>query len=190
MMICDSCFKVRLFVVVIAISIISCSSYKKLDLKSFSMEVPTNWKYVPQKGVDSYVGIIDIGNNDLLHFDLGLYANNLQEEKAFMITEGNRVHFKDGDHGRREGWKYAGKLNEIDTNLFISNSYLWTKLDGKKAKIVIPQKSGRGTTGVYFPKAQSDKFADYPFQINGEDLTPENQKAFLKAIKTLKFKRE
>lgn len=186
----DSCFKARLFVALITCSLISCREYKELDLKSFSIEVPRHWKYIPQQGVDSFVGIIDIGHNDSLHFDLGLYANNLQEQKAFMVTEGNRVHFRDGNLDWNGVWKYAGKLNEVDTNQFVLNRYSWTKLDGKKARIVIPKKAGKGTTGVYFPKAQSDRFTDYPFQINGQNLKPENQEAFLKAINTLKFKME
>lgn len=56
-----------------------------------------------------------------------------------------------------------------------------------KAKICIPKKAGKGLTAVYFEKT-SNKYSGTKLTIGGTNLTSQNQKAFLEAIKTLKFK--
>ncbi len=61
-----------------------------------------------------------------------------------------------------------------------------TTINGHKAKVVCPTKAGNGTTGVYFDRL--DKSGRTKFQISGFDLTERNQRLFLAAIKTLKFK--
>ena len=66
----------------------------------------------------------------------------------------------------------------------------WDTIDGKEAKIVLPRRSGIGTTGVYFHRLHSqlyDMRNPVTFSLNGENLKPENEQNLLKAIKTLKF---
>ena len=67
----------------IILGLFSCTSKEKqtdvyrLDLGSFSLEAPKSWKYVEERGVDSYVGRIAIDEVDTLNFDLGWYSNKL-----------------------------------------------------------------------------------------------------------------
>ena len=79
------------------------------------------------------------------------------------------------------GW-YSNKLDVDSGTHKIDNSII----DGKSAKVVSPKKAWNGTTGVYFDNL--DKSGMTKFQISGFDLTEQNQRQFLAAIKTLKFK--
>ncbi len=79
------------------------------------------------------------------------------------------------------GW-YSNRLN-VDA---ATHDIRMAVIDQKKAKIVKPKKTGKGTTGVYFESV--DKSGITRFQISGTDLTEQNQRHFLAATETLKFK--
>ena len=79
------------------------------------------------------------------------------------------------------GW-YSNKLNADPAIHDID----FVTIDNKRAKVVKPKNFGQGTTGVYFDSLETTK--TNKFQISGTGLSSSNQKLFLKATKTLKFK--
>ena len=79
------------------------------------------------------------------------------------------------------GW-YSNKL-EVDSKTHEIDLIV---IDKKQAKVVYPRKARNGTTGAYF--FNLDKSGIIKFQISAIDLTERNQRQFLKAIETLKFK--
>lgn len=79
------------------------------------------------------------------------------------------------------GW-YSDKLN-VDP---ATHNIDFATIDSKKAKVVKPINFGQGTTGVYFDSLETTKLNR--FQISGTGLSSGNQKLFLRAIETLKFK--
>lgn len=79
------------------------------------------------------------------------------------------------------GW-YSNKLNVDPTTHDID----FVTIDNKRAKVVKPKNFGQGTTGVYFDSLETTK--TNKFQISGTGLSTANQKLFLTAIGTLKFK--
>lgn len=58
-------------------------------------------------------------------------------------------------------------------------------IDNKAAKIVKPKNFQHGTTGVYFDSLDMQRTK---FQMSGINLSAGNQRLFLTAIETLKFK--
>ncbi|MEJ7643710.1 MAG: hypothetical protein WKF87_03890 [Chryseolinea sp.] len=79
-------------------------------------------------------------------------------------------------------------LGRYSSNLNVDNSthdIIVKTIDNKVAKIVNPKKFERGTTGVYFDSLDVQKTK---CQISGIDLSSGNQRLFLSAIETLKFK--
>ena len=70
--------------------LISCNNTndgkKTLDFGRFTIEVPSTWNKVKLRGIDSYVGLIAIGETDTLTFDLGWYSSSLQESPPFTDT--------------------------------------------------------------------------------------------------------
>jgi hypothetical protein len=78
------------------------------------------------------------------------------------------------------GW-YSSKL-DVDNS---THDITFHTIDHKDAKIVKPKNFQRGTTGVYFDSLDIQKTK---FQMSGIDLSEGNQRLFLTAIETLKFK--
>jgi hypothetical protein len=78
------------------------------------------------------------------------------------------------------GW-YSSNLN-VDN---LTHDILFKRIDNRDAKIVQPKAFQLGTTGVYFDSLDIQKTK---FQMSGIDLSHRNQRLFLTAIETLKFK--
>jgi hypothetical protein len=66
----------------------------------------------------------------------------------------------------------------------------WDTIDGRKAKIVSPKQPGNGITGIYIDSLwQTGNVVDR-FNLYGINLKPENERIFLDALNTLRFKRK
>ncbi|WP_281638252.1 hypothetical protein [Flavobacterium marginilacus] len=171
------------------------SSEKEMDLGSFSMKTPKDWTYIKQRGIDSFVGKIAIGKNDTLYFDYGLYSNNLEESfnnGYYYIINNDSIFTPDWELSKLDTinepiYKFFARGGKTKLNEFIENTSYEETINGLKAKIVVPINAEKGTTGVYFENTSTNR-KGMKFQISGYNLKEENQKAFLRAIKTLKFK--
>ncbi|QEL02981.1 MULTISPECIES: hypothetical protein [Olivibacter] len=164
----------------------SCSDTKTLNFESFSIEVPKTWEPVQAEGIDSYVGQIAIDKQDTLSFDLGFYSNSLEESIVLIPKSSTRYFDK-----RLLKEPYIHIVAEVDTSKnpdeFYVNNYSQFEVNGRTAKIVEPKQAGNGITGVYFDSLWAVGNNNVRFQLSGHDLKPENQKAVLEAVKTLKF---
>jgi len=158
------------------------TTWKTLDFKEFTIQVPPTWGHVRIKGVDSYVGLIALDNGDTASFDLGWYSNTLDDESIFV--HGSDVHLVD----EKGDLTFYGKADTVDIERLKKNKIKWTTIDGKRAKIVQPKLTGKGMTGVYFDSLWTKGSGTDRFQLNGTNLSPENERQLLIAIQTLKFK--
>lgn len=62
-------------------------NWKELDIGVFKINIPQNWEYQKQQGIDSFVGNIKISNSAYLTFDCSNmgYANHLiQTEQEYL----------------------------------------------------------------------------------------------------------
>lgn len=166
-----------------------------MDFGAFSMETPENWVYVKQRGIDSFVGKIAIGNNDTLYFDYGMYSNDLEESfnnGYYYIIDKDSIFIPDWELSKLDTisepiYKFFARGGENKLKEFMKDTSYYETINGLKAKIVTPKKIKTGTTGVFFENTRIDR-KGMRFQISGYNLKKKNHKAFLKAIKTLKFK--
>ena len=71
--------------------IFSCNGLKPkrdkqiLDFGLFTIETPSGWQKIQQKGIDSYIGEIAIDETDTLGFDLGGFSNRLNEYDPIIL---------------------------------------------------------------------------------------------------------
>jgi len=157
-----------------------------LDFGSFSIVTPTGWTKIKAQGVDSYVGRIAIDNTDTLHFDLGWYSNKLNEYEP-TILDSSMIGSIDTSMVDTSEVIFVKNRMRVDPDKYKKNNVSWDTIDGRKAKIVFPRKSGIGTTGIYFDSLwQSGSDVDR-FNLYGNNLKPINEKLFLQALRTLKF---
>lgn len=177
-----------LTVLVFSVGLFSCGDpenigeRKSLDFGYFTIETPSGWKKIKERGIDSYVGRIAIDQHDTLNFDLGWYSNDLTEYQEVKLSDGKTYYISSNDTA------YSPTLvDSANKHKVVKSTATWDTIDGRRAKILSPIKSGIGTTGIYIDSlwqagADVDKFNMY-----GANLKPENEKAVLAAFRTLKF---
>jgi hypothetical protein len=162
---------------------------KTLNFGAFTIEVPQSWTKVNVHAVDSYVGEVAIDNKDTLEFDLGMYSNKLYETDPTILDSSFMIHVDTNDHNFHS-IIFVKNSNNVDLDEYRKNNVTWDTVDGRKAKIVYPRKSGIGTTGVYIDSLWTSRWGGLHvdhFNLYGENLKPENEKKILKALQTLKF---
>jgi hypothetical protein len=155
---------------------------KTMDFGAFTIETPISWRQIKAKGIDSYVGRIAIDDSDTLEFDLGWYSNDLTEYQEVKMGDGKTYFISSYDTA------YSPTLVDSVYKDKVVKSYItWDTIDGRRAKILSPTKSGTGTTGIYIDSLwQAGSDVD-KFNLYGTNLKPQNEKAVLAAFKTLKF---
>ena len=79
--------------------------------------------------------------------------------------------------------------NPLDDDEDLTKNY-YIKIDGYEAKLVKPKRSGIGTTGVYIQHIKVSDKGTNSFQLSGQNLTNQQERQVIKAIKTLKFIRK
>ena len=155
-----------------------------LDFGSFSFVTPNGWTKIEAQGTDSYVGRIAIDNTDTLNFDLGWYSNTLTETEPQIIE---RSMLKNMDVLDTTEFVIVESRKGINPDKYKKNNVSWDTIDGRKAKIVFPRKSGIGTTGIYIDSLWQGGSDIDRFNLYGDNLKPDNEKLLLQALRTLKF---
>jgi hypothetical protein len=163
------------------------ATWKTIDFRVFTIQAPTSWVPVKQQGIDSYAGLIAIDEKDTLQFDFGSWSSNLVEEDPQFMERRHLEHFPAGTDTSQ--WIIVEKMMDVDLDEYRKNNVSWDTIDGYKAKIVYPRRSGIGTTGIYIDSISSYRGNANRFNLYGFHLSPSNEKKVLEAIKTLKFKR-
>jgi hypothetical protein len=166
-----------------------------LDLRTFTMETPDNWKYIQKRGIDSFVGEIAIGKKDTLYFDYGMYSSDLEESfngGYYHIINNDSIFARDWEVKQLDTinepvYKFIARGGKDKLQEFKKNMNYFETINGLKAKIVVPKKSRKGMTGIYFESSRIDK-KGMKLNIYGYNLKLKNHKAFLEAMKTIKFK--
>jgi len=175
----------------LAFLLLNFSSEKEMDFGAFSMKTPENWAYIKQRGIDSFVGKIALDKNDTLQFDYGLYSSSLEEDLGFIITKDSVFTYEENENKNdtmnRYVQKFYAKRDTLNIKNLYKTEYSFEVINNLKAKIVMPKKTGIGLTGIFFENTRQNG-KGMRFQISGYNLSEKNQKDFLKAIRTLKFK--
>lgn len=161
---------------------------KTLDFGLFTIETPASWKKIKQTGIDSYVGRIAIDNSDTLDFDLGWYSNTLTEPEPYIVERDLLKYGKQPPD--TIGLIIVEDSRGVDLDKYRKNNVTWDSIDGRKAKIVFPRKSGIGTTGIYIDSLFVSERSVDRFNLYGENLKPDNEKKTLQVLRTLKFRKK
>jgi hypothetical protein len=164
------------------------SDTKTLDFGAFTIETPRTWKQIKAKSIDSYAGRIAIDDKDTLDFDLGWYSNTLTEYEPQIIERSFLQHMKQPIDTTE--FIIVDSRKSVDPDKYKKNNISWDTIDGRKAKIIYPRRSGIGTTGVYIDSLWVSGLDVHRFNLSGDNLKPENEKKVLETIRTLKFRKK
>ena len=82
-----------IFILFILIECASTESKKTkvLNLTSFEITVPKNWKEIKMKGIDSKIGAIKLNNQEKVFYDYGLYSNKLTDLEPNNYVEYDKI---------------------------------------------------------------------------------------------------
>lgn len=161
---------------------------KTMDFGAFTIETPLTWKQIKEKGIDSYVGRIAIDDTDTLDFDLGWYSNTLTEYEPQIVERSLLQHMQQPVDTSE--LIIVDSRKGIDPDKYKKNNVSWDTIEGRKAKIVYPRRSGIGTTGVYIDSLWISGSDVDRFNLYGDNLKPENEKKVLQVLQTLKFRKK
>ncbi len=174
----------------LSILIISCNNdhgYKTLNYKSFKIQVPKSWKKINIHGIDSNVGILTTKDHDTIRFDIGIYSNSLEENPLIIDKTILKEILK--EHPQEDVSEYiiVNDMKNINVNNYLKSKIHYEKIDNYNAKILEAKKPEKGITGIYIDSIKNSSSGKIGFNFYGINLKKNNQKALLKAIKTLKF---
>ncbi|WDF45189.1 hypothetical protein PQ459_09790 [Chryseobacterium sp. KACC 21268] len=159
-----------------------------MDFGDFQVQVPRHWKELKVIPYDSNAGIIVTKNKDSIHFDYGMYSNSLEEnpiiiDRIFLkeiLSQDPKIDTSD--------FIIVKSTKNVNREDYIKSKISYKNIDGYKAKVLIPKKIGKGITGIYIDKIETELHGEVKFNFMGENLTKETQTELLKAVTTLKFK--
>jgi hypothetical protein len=159
------------FITIVLFALAGCKRHKKptratkiLNFGTFTIETPLMWGRIKEDTASNNPNGIAIDNNDTLNFNYGTGSITPAEDSVKIIFEDNSV---------------KGNVN-----------VKWLEIDGHKAKIISPQQSGHGITGVYIDSLSVTNSGIARFYLYGNNLNPDNEEEVLKAIKSIKFSKE
>ena len=162
------------YLIIFVTILVSCKAKTQthiIDFGIFTIEVPITWT----KGLsDTNRGSFLIDSSEFIGFEMGDEINDLESYLKVRTIPS-------------QGYTIYPPLSG-SANLLENSKATFSFIDGKKAKIIIPLKTGTGVTGVYIDSIIGVKGEIIRLQISGENLLPESERKFIKAIKTIKFK--
>lgn len=176
--------KIQLLVLIMVLN--SCikedvNDYKEVDLNSFSIVIPENWKQLKVNGIDSSVDAFLTKKNDTILFDYGKYSSKMDDVVNVSGIDEKR---KLDSLGFPTKEMFFSKTPNIDKNqgTFHREYFYYEKIDGKTAKIQVPKRIGQGFTKIYF-----DDINGKTLSIRSKNLDSIEQSELLKSFKTVKF---
>lgn len=174
---------------IVSLILISCSndSIKTMDFGDFQIQTPRHWKDLKLDACDSNAGIIVTKNLDSIHFDYGMYSNSLDENPIIIDRRYLKEILSQDPKIDTSDFIIVKTTENINKEDYLKSKISYKSIDGYKAKILIPKKIGKGITGVYIDKIETDLHGEVKFNFMGENLTKETQTELLTAINTLKF---
>jgi hypothetical protein len=178
-----------LLIILIAFYINSCKEptlnkeVRTLDFGEFSIVTPKFWKKIKLKSIDSYAGGIAIDETDTLYFDLGRYSNDLSEYVELKMEDGKTYYIDAYDTAQN-----VTLYDSTNKDKVVKSKITWETINGRRAKLLTPIKSGIGTTGIYIDSLRTDTLTFYKFNFYGTNLKSKNEILTLTAIRTIKFK--
>ena len=159
------------------------------NIGNLVISIPNNFKFIKDKGIDSYVAYLITASQDTFHIeyvDKGIIYN-LYEPSPHVLP------LKD----RENIIKLAGKEPTADEVLFSEypqedegqrifdkNYFMYDTINGIITKIVQPKKIGDGITGLYIPKLKDGT----SFSIYAMNLDSIAHRDALKMFKMIRYK--
>lgn len=175
---------------IILFELISCNkrNYKTIQFRSFSIEVPNNWRKVKLNGIDTEVGGIITSNNDTLIYDYGILAGRDYDLKVEISDSIFTTILKNNPDLELEkiSESYINKLHKTNIDSIVHSKYniSYIVVDHQRAKVI--QSNQHKSIAIYI---DTIKNSTSKFNFVGYDLDSITQEEFINSVRTIKFKK-
>lgn len=153
-----------------------------IECPGFTISTPPNWRLITRAGEPDTMYIV-IDKQDKVTINLGDTMKDIERYRALIIQDVQFTQTVDEEGG--------GRIIEETTSEFsrtVESDVFPDVIDACHAELLIPRQPGQGATGVFMKGPCVKSHLQLPFSIIGFSLAPENEKAFLAAIRTIRFK--
>lgn len=164
-------------------------SYTEINMDILTMQIPSSYKFKPQKGVETYVGYIYDDKKDTFFIEFGNhhFVDHLFEDLPTIFSESAKAGFTK-NLGAVPGPDEAlfSKLPEEDMKeaIFQKNYYLYDTINGIVVKIVQPKKMGNGITGIYIPQLKDSNSVN----VYANNLDSVHHMDALRMFRTIRYR--
>lgn len=156
---------------------------KTVDMGNYKIEIPTVWKKISLKGIDSEVQIIITQKGDTIFSDFG--------GNSEMFNETNKVFSKNqiqkykgmGMQTKDLFWSITPDIDQAQ-GTFLNEFYMYEFIDNCRAKLRVPKKEGKGITGV---SIDSIFKSSNRLTITAKNLDKSEQDILVKSFYSIKF---
>ncbi len=161
-------------------------SEQAINLSFLTARAPNTWKVIQLQGIDSDVQGIVTDSGDTLFLDYGLYSDSF-DDLVVPVRSFERKKIYDAAKFHYPGRMIFSKTPEIDEAqaIHLSEYFLYDTINGKRAKIVLPKRIGKGITGIHFPEVNQKGTR---LTIYGRNLDTLQQFAAYKLFQSIHFR--
>lgn len=150
----------KICIMSLSIFLLSCNN-KKEELKKevigvATFEVPTNWKKIDIKGIDSKIISFVTSGSDTIYFEYGAYNNTFNESKIIVNDSLMYKTLKENSAGENIEFSIDKELDNSQ-GVFLDNYYYYDTISNHVAKVMLPKKSKKGQMGMYFENIDGKK---------------------------------
>lgn len=176
-----------LVLVVFFTLIISCkkeNEFKELEFNDFNIEVPISWEQKSHNGIDFRADFLMTKSGDTIHIDYG-NQNGFFDEVVQVFSK-DQIRKYDSLNLDTKKLVYS-KTPSIDESqgVFLKEYYYYDTINGFRAKIKIPKKSGKGIIGI---SIDSINTKGKNLKIYATNINQKISNEFIKSIKSIKIK--
>ena len=150
----------KLFIISLSSFLLSCNNkkeeFKKDTIGVVTFEVPTNWKKIDMKGIDSKITAFITFSSDTVYVEYGAYNNQFNESKIIVNDSLIYKTLKENAVGESIVFSVNKELDN-GQGIFLDNYYYYDTISNHIAKVMMPKRETKGQMGIYFENVDGKK---------------------------------
>jgi len=179
----------RIFYLILLFVLSSCenknsnNSFKKINIRNISFEIPSDFILKKMNSIDTSVYGVFFNEKKIGSIYFGIHYQPFVED--YLITEEQEIYDKISSKGAKI---YYSKYLEQDckNGIFNENYYYYDTINKEIAQVMLPKKLNKGSIGIYFDSVDVHK---NKFAIISNNTSKENENKLLQIFKTIKITR-
>ena len=175
----------KLIFILITIIFFSCneSKVKTINMGNYEIVVPSNWKEINLKEIDSDLRVILTDKGDTIISDFGVNSEKFEETNKVFSKKQLLKYKAMGMDTENLFWSNTPEIDQAQ-GTFLNEFYMYVIIDKHKSKLRVPKKDGNGITGV---SIDSIKKSNNRLTIIGKNLNRIESDLLLNSFKSIKF---